>query len=87
MDTKAIATMQDGSKVSGRLTTDHAASSYNQPVFVDDNNQAYNWSAIADIQTTSAQSKGGSRPKATSAENGRKGGRPKGSKNKAKGAS
>lgn len=78
MDTKATATLTNGQKVKGRLTTAHAASSYNQPVFVDEDNQAYNWAEIADIVTTAGQSKGGSRSKPeTSRENGRKGGRPR----------
>ena len=59
MDTKATATLRDGSKVSGRLTTAHAASSYGQPVFVDDDGQAYNWSDIVDVKTTEGSSKGG----------------------------
>lgn len=59
MDTKAIATLQDGSKVSGRLTTAHPASSYGKPVFVDDDGQAYDWCQIVDVKTTEAQSKGG----------------------------
>jgi len=81
MDTKATATLTNGQKVKGRLTTDHAASSYNQPVFVDEDNQAYNWSEISDIVTTSDRSKGGqstSEAKAAAArENGRRGGRPR----------
>lgn len=61
MDTKVIATLRNGSKISGRLTTAHAASSYGQPVFVDDSSgQAYDWSDIVDVKTTEAQSKGGS---------------------------
>lgn len=60
MDTKATATLRNGSKVSGRLTTAHPASSYGQPVFVNDDGQAYNWSDIVDVKTTEAQSKGGS---------------------------
>ncbi len=51
MNTKATATLHDGRKVIGRLTTDHAASSYGQPVFVDENGQAYNWAEIANINT------------------------------------
>ena len=54
MDTKATATLINGSKVSGRLTTANAASSYGQPVFVDDDGQAYNWSDITDISTAAA---------------------------------
>ena len=57
MDTKATATLQDGSKVSGRLTTDHAASSYGQPVFVSDDGQAYNWADIVDVSTAAALGK------------------------------
>lgn len=77
MNTKAIATLIDGSRISGRLTTEHAASSYNQPVFVDENNQAINWADIIDISTASAMGSAKSdRKAATSRENGRKGGRP-----------
>lgn len=87
MDTKATATLRDGSKVSGRLTTAHAASSYGQPVFVDDDGQAYNWSDIVDVNTAAELGRkgGASTSKAkqkSSANNGRLGGRPKGSKNK-----
>jgi hypothetical protein len=81
---KATATHINGQKIKGYLTTEHAASSYGQPVFVDADNQAYNWSEIEDIMTTEGQRKGG---KATSEakrqaarENGRKGGRPRKSK-------
>lgn len=81
MDTKATATLANGQKVKGRLTTEHAASSYNQPVFVDEDNQAYNWAEIADIVTTDSHAKGGlstSEAKAEAARrNGRKGGRPR----------
>ena len=59
MDTKANATLQNGSKISGRLTTAHPASSYGQDVFVDDDGNAYNWSDIVYVKTTEAQSKGG----------------------------
>jgi len=87
MDTKATATLLDGSKVSGRLTTAHAASSYGHPVFVDDDGQAYNWSDIVDVSTAAELGRkgGSSTSKAkqkSSANNGRLGGRPKGSKNK-----
>jgi hypothetical protein len=87
MDTKATATLRDGSKVSGRLTTAHSASSYGQPVFVDDAGQAYNWSDIVDVNTAAELGRkgGSSTSKAkqkSSANNGRLGGRPKGSKNK-----
>lgn len=81
MNTQATAILHDGSKVKGRLTTEHSASSYNQPVFVDEANQAYNWAEIADIITTAGRSKGGQSTSeakaAASRENGRKGGRPK----------
>jgi hypothetical protein len=92
MDTKATATLLDGSKISGRLTTDHAASSYGQPVFVDENNQARNWADIADIQTTSAQQKGGHSTSPLKAEKSRENGKlskgwPKGKARKPKGAS
>jgi hypothetical protein len=81
MDTKATAILKNGSKVKGRLTTEHAASSYGQPVFVDEENQAYNWAEIASLVTTEAQSKGGSTITAASQkasrENGKRGGRPR----------
>lgn len=82
MDIKATATLIDGTKVSGRLTTAHAASSYGQPVFVADDGQAYNWASITDIDTAAAmRSKGGSATspakRRASAANGRKGGRPR----------
>lgn len=88
MDPKAIATLLNGSKVSGRLTTAHPASSYGQPVFVDDDGRAYNWSDILDVKTTEAQSKGGSagtdlQNKARAA-NAKKGGYPKGKPRKSK---
>jgi len=51
MDINAIATLQDGSRVSGRLTTDHPASSYGQPVFVTDDDQPIDLWQIVDIKT------------------------------------
>ena len=80
MNTKATATLTNGSKVRGKLTTEHAVSSYGQPVFVGNDGTAYNWADITDISTTAARSKGGkatSQAKAKAArENGKKGGRP-----------
>lgn len=81
MNTKATATLTNGQKIKGHLTTDHAASSYGQPVFVNEENQAYNWAEIKDIVTTEAQSIAGRSTSAAKAhaarENGRKGGRPR----------
>ena len=78
MDKKSIATLTDGTKVKGRLTTDHAASSYNQPVFVDEDNQAYNWADIIDISTAAAMGAAKTERKGNAArENGKKGGRPR----------
>jgi hypothetical protein len=80
-DIKATATMYDGTRVKGRLTTDHAASSYGQPVFVDEAGQAYDWFGIASITTTEDRRKGGQSTSEAKAEaaraNGRKGGRPR----------
>lgn len=81
MDVKAIATLINGQQIKGRLTTEHAASSYGQPVFVNEDNQAYNWAEIKNIVTTETQSKAGKSTSAAKAaaarENGRKGGRPR----------
>jgi hypothetical protein len=89
MDTKAMATLHNGQKVSGRLTTAHAASSYGQPVFVDGDGRAYNWADIVEIKTTDGQSKGGragtdAQNKARAA-NAKKGGWKKGVPRKLKG--
>lgn len=84
MNTKAIATLRNGEQITGKLTTDHAASSYGQPVFVDGANQAFNWFDIADVTTIepgkAAAALGSitSDKKArSSAENGKRGGRPR----------
>ncbi len=84
MNTPAIATLRNCDQITGKLTTDHAASSYGQPVFVDDNNQAINWLDIADVTTIDpgqaavTLGKIKSEKKArSSAENGKKGGRPR----------
>jgi hypothetical protein len=82
MDIKATATLLDGARITGRLTTNHAASSYGQPVFVDNSGQAINWAGITGIDTAAEmRSRGGSATskskRRASAANGRKGGRPK----------
>lgn len=78
MDTKATAVLLDGSKVGGRLTTDHAASSYGQPVFVDADNKAIDWINIASISTAPQMGASKSAAKVAAAKaNGKKGGRPK----------
>lgn len=81
MDTKATVTLTDGSKVGGKLTTEHAASSYGQPVFVADDGTAYNWAEIANITTTTGSAKGGRASTAATRkaarENGKRGGRPR----------
>lgn len=82
MNTKVTATLRNGEKIKGIMTTEHAASSYGQPVFVDENGQAYNWIDIMDISTVSEIGrKGGEQTseakKKSSAENGKLGGRPR----------
>lgn len=82
MDTQATATLIDGTRVSGRLTTDHAASSYGRPVFVDAGGQAYDWVSIAEISTASETARRAGqatspRKAASSAANGKLGGRPR----------
>ncbi len=42
MNREAIAELSNGLTVHGHLTTEHAASSYGQPVFVDDDGTPYN---------------------------------------------
>ncbi len=82
MEIKSTVTLLNGTKVRGRLTTDHAASSYGQPVFVDENNQAYDWINISDISTAPEMGATKSdRKAASSRENGKKGGRPRKSQN------
>ena len=59
-DKKVIAkvlTLKGEKEIRGRLTTDHSASSYNQPVFVDDNGQAFDDQQIISIKLEEAQNK------------------------------
>lgn len=82
MNIKATATLANGTKIVGRLTTDHPASSYNQPVFVDNQNQAYDLWDIVYISTASDMGEKGGKvtseaKKAASRRNGKLGGRPK----------
>lgn len=83
MNTQATATLIDGTRIKGWLTTHHAASSYGQPVFVGDDGQAHDWRAIAEISTAAATlgRRGGQShspaKRAASAANGRLGGRPR----------
>jgi len=56
-DSVAVATLYDGSVVRGRLTTEHAASSYGQPVFVGDDGEAIDWLVIRDVKIQPGQGK------------------------------
>ena len=49
MNKPAIATVIGGLTIIGRLTTDHAASSYGQPVFADEDGQAYDAAEIINL--------------------------------------
>jgi hypothetical protein len=83
MHTRATATLRNGKEIAGYLTTEHAASSYGQPVFMDENRQAYNWAEIENVSTAASElgRKGGSATteakQQAARENGRKGGRPR----------
>lgn len=80
MNEIAIATLFDGTEIRGRLTTDHPASSYNQPVFVDETGRARDWASLKKVAVEPQQARAGrvtSEAKArASRENGKKGGRP-----------
>lgn len=84
MKMQVVAVLLNGDKVSGWLTTEHAASSYGQPVFVAaETGHAYNWLDVASVEHAAAElgRKGGqSRSDAKLAaarSNGKKGGRPR----------
>jgi len=81
MDEIAIATLYNGDKIRGRLTRDHAASSYGQPVFVDEKGQAWNWAGLASVEVEKQQARAGRVKSAAKArasrENGKLGGRPR----------
>lgn len=49
MKQRATATLTDGTVITGWLTTEHPASSYGKPVFVDDAGNAYDSWQIASI--------------------------------------
>lgn len=71
-----------GERVRGLITTEHAASSYGQPVYVDLAGRLYDWSEIASLLTGIELARmGGSRSterkRAASRANGRLGGRPR----------
>jgi hypothetical protein len=78
MDIKATAILINGSKINGRLTTNHAASSYGQLIFVDQNGQAVDWTSIREISTAPQMGASISEKKSAAVrENGKKGGRPR----------
>lgn len=78
MNTKVTAILYDGTKIKGSLTTDHAASSYGQPVFVDAGGNAWDWIDIASVSTAAEMGSSKSERKTTASRaNGKLGGRPR----------
>jgi hypothetical protein len=59
MNIPATATMLDGRRVHGRLTTEHVYRVEGHAVFVDDTGIGQSWSDIARIDTHAASSRGG----------------------------
>lgn len=51
MTRRVLATMVDGTRVAGCMTTGHPAASYGRPAFVDDAGDAWNAASIAGIET------------------------------------
>lgn len=82
MNILATAVLVDGTKIKGRLTTAHPASSYGQPVFVGDDGLAVDWAVVTDLSTAPEQARRAGKVRTPlksqkSAENGKRGGKPK----------
>jgi len=78
---RTIATLVDGRRVRGVITTSHSDKYYGRAVFADDNHNVIDWLEIDSIMTVEMQVKGGARStpakRKAARENGKKGGRPK----------
>jgi hypothetical protein len=82
MDMLAVATVGDGKKVRGRMTTEDPACENGSPVFIDETGHILPWHTIthvSDAAVTGAMGGSSKSPRKmmTSAENGKRGGRPR----------